>query len=99
MSYEEAVIADARLRVLRLLVEAPVYSSNEVILRQRLAEEFGHNLGRDKLRTELTWLDEQGLITVQTPGGVWVVTLNSRGSDVARGVAKTPGVAHLSAGE
>ena len=99
MSYEETVMADARLRVLRLLAETPVYTLNEVVLRGRLAEQFGHNLGRDKLRTELTWLDEQGLVTVQTPGGVWLVTLNSRGADVAKGIATTPGVAHLLPGE
>lgn len=99
MNYEDAVIADARLRVLLLLSAWPAYTGNEAALRAALAEKFGHALGRDKLRTELTWLDEQGLLTLQTPGGIFLVTLNSRGQDVAKGISTVPGVAHLPAGE
>lgn len=99
MSYENAVIADARLRVLCLLSAWPAYTGNETKLRAALAERFGHALWRDELRTELTWLDEQGLLTLQTPGGIYLVTLNSRGQDVAKGISTVPGVARLPAGE
>ena len=37
--------------------------------------------------------DEQGLVILQRPRAGWIVTLTSRGSDVAEGLANVPGVA------
>jgi len=45
------------------------------------------------LHTDLAWLEEQGLVICQQPRAGWIVTLTSRGGDVAEGRASVPGVA------
>ncbi len=95
MSYEEIVTADRKLALLQTLVAAPDYTTNEVVLVDRLAE-LGHRVSRDRLRADLAWLEEQDLLLAQQPSGVWVVTLTARGYDVAQGVARVPGVARPS---
>lgn len=92
MSYREVMAADQRLIVLQALEEDPGYSHNEGVLRSVLAT-MGHQVSRDALRTELAWLQEQGLIMVSDAGGVQVAKLTSRGQDVALGSARVPGVA------
>lgn len=88
----ELVDADIRLRTLATLAHCPAYTSNEVTLRQQL-ERLGHAVSRDALRTHLAWLEEQGCVINQQPGGIWLSTLSVRGEDAARGVASVPGIA------
>ncbi|MCE8027529.1 ArsR family transcriptional regulator [Halomonas daqingensis] len=92
MNYRDVLVADQRLIVLQALEEDPAYSHNEAVLRSVLGT-FGHHLSRDALRTELAWLQEQGLITVSDAGGIQVAKLTARGEDVAKGSARVPGVA------
>lgn len=99
MSYEQSLAEDLRLRALMLLTELPAWSGNEMALARLLAERWGHAISGDRLRAELAWLDEQGLLTVQKPGGVWLATLSARGMDAARGLASVPGVARPRPGE
>ena len=82
---------DLRLVVLRLLGEASGYRANESLLIA-LLENWGHVVSRDKVRAELAWLAEQGLVTVEEIGGVMIATLTDRGGDAARGAATIPGV-------
>jgi hypothetical protein len=89
--YEKLVAADRRLVALRVLNQDADYSHNEYVLRSALAA-TGHKVGQDKLRTELAWLAEQGLIAVEEPAGVMVARLTSRGRDVAEGAVVVPGV-------
>ncbi len=91
MSYADIVIADIRLVILRTLAEDPGYSMNESILQEVLAA-FGHTVTRDRVRTELRWLEEQGLISVKDVVGIMVSKLTSRGSEVASGAARVDGV-------
>lgn len=90
-TFAETEAADRRLVILRILRECADYTSNEYVLGESLGQ-FGHRVGQDRLRTELAWLDEQGLIIAQQPGGVWVVTLTQRGEDTAAGRTTVPGV-------
>lgn len=83
---------DRRLVLLRLLAELPVYRANSSVLNVAL-ERFGHATTRDQVRTELRWLEEQGLVSVEDMGPVLVATATERGLDVARGRAVVPGVA------
>jgi hypothetical protein len=54
---------------------------------------YGHKCSRDIVRTELTWLKEQGLITIEIVGeSTYVATITERGVDVASGAATIPGV-------
>jgi len=93
MSYEDIVTADRRLAILQSLHGMTGNTANDVVLLGMLSQQ-GHRIGRDRLRTDLAWLEEQGLIVGQQPGGIWIATLSARGYDVAEGTAHAPGVAH-----
>ena len=82
---------DLRLCALRILAEASGYRANESLLGA-LLRAWGHVASRDRLRGELAWLREQGLVAIDEIGGVMIATLTERGHDVASGAATVPGV-------
>lgn len=90
-NFAEFIRADVRLVALRLLAEMPAYRSNSSVLTMAL-ERYGHAVSRDQVKTELRWLEEQGLVTVEDLDTVFVATLTERGQDVATGRAMVPGV-------
>lgn len=92
MSYAEHIAADIRLVLLQALEEDSDYSHNEGVLRAALGA-VGHAVSHDRLRTELAWLAEQGLITLTDAGGLAIARLTARGEDVALGRTRVPGVA------
>lgn len=93
MSFSSIVTADIRLCLLLLLREATQYSHNEYVLKSGVAARFAHHISSDKLRTELQWLDEQGLIKLdKSQPSVFIATLTARGDDVATGRSTVPGV-------
>lgn len=98
MSYTDIVIADIRLTVLQALAQDADYAQNENIIDAILAS-FGHNISRDQLRTQLAWLEEQGLLKLSDVGSMKVARLTQRGEDVAYGHAHQPGVRRPSPGE
>lgn len=89
--YADFLRQDQRLVLLRILAELPGFRSNSSVLTGALRS-YGHEASRDQIKTELHWLDEQGLVTVEDVDTILVVTLSERGSDVAAGRAKVPGV-------
>lgn len=90
--YAQVVQEERRLHVLRLLAATkPNYQANSTTLRDGLAQ-LGHTASRDQMHTELAWLAEIGLCTLETPGSVVIVTLTARGLDVAEGTSTVPGV-------
>jgi hypothetical protein len=89
--FAEFLRQDMRLVLLRVLTEMPSYRGNSSMLAQML-DKFGHAATRDQVKTELAWLAEQGLLTLQDAGSVRVATLTERGQDVATGRAVVPGV-------
>lgn len=89
--FAEFLSQDQRLLILRLLAEMPEYRSNSSVLSAGLSR-YGHGMSRDQVKTELTWLGEQRLVTIETVGPVLVATLTERGGDVAAGRARVPGV-------
>lgn len=91
MSFSNLLKEDQRLVILRALVQDLGYSHNESIIHKVL-EEFGHACSRDCVRTHLSWLQEQGLLTVKDVAGYMVATITQRGADVACGRASVPGV-------
>ena len=91
MSYADLVTKDMRLTILRVLSQDPDYSHNEFVL-QRILPRFGHEVSGDRLRSELSWLAEQGLVSTSATDEVWVAKLTRRGADVAAGRAIVPGV-------
>lgn len=92
MRYNQAVTEDRRLAVLRILEQSPGYSANPYLL-QRLLDGMGHAASYDTIKTDLHWLEEHGLLQIETLGGMPIPTLTMRGVDVAQGRAIVPGVA------
>ncbi len=84
--------ADRRLVLLRGLEAAVQYRGPALLLR-RFCDAVGHVVSAERIETDLAWLAEQGLLTLDTGAGVTVATLTTRGLDVATGRAKCPGVA------
>ena len=98
MPLEDLIKEHQRLVVLRLLNEAPSYDLNESILQDGL-NAFGLDISRDGLRTQLSWLKEQGYISIETIGPIQKAKLTGRGEDVAAGRANVPGIKRPRAGE
>ena len=86
-----------RLQLLRMLddVAQPI---NIAVLHDALIE-IGLPCSRDRLAGHLAWLEEQQLITTETLAQLLIATVTRRGSDVACGLARVPGVARRSAGD
>jgi hypothetical protein len=92
VNYAEHFTSHLRLSILRVLTEAPEYSANDSVINT-VAGSMGLPTTRDRIRTELTWLEEQGMVTLSRPAeGVTVACLTERGADVATGRAKVPGI-------
>lgn len=92
MSFSDYLRKDVRLVVLRILSEMPSYRANSSVIATVL-HQFGHAVTRDQVKTELRWLAEQGLISIDEAGSVLVATLTERGQDVAEGRAVVDGIA------
>ncbi len=90
--YPALVTEDQRLRILSALQADSAYSHNEDVLLLVLVE-AGHTISADKLRTELTWLAEQGMVRLIKHGDLYVAQITRRGMDVAGGAVSIPGIA------
>lgn len=88
---QERLTEDRRLVVLRLLQEMPANRSNSSVVADSL-NLWGHHVSRDYVRTQIRWLEEQELVSIEDLDGVLVVTLTERGHDVATGAAVVDGV-------
>lgn len=88
--FAELKTKDMRLVMLRSMAEDG-NALNESML-QSILEMFGHNASRDKVRTEMRWLEEQGLVHIEEIAGVLVGRLTGRGADAAAGRCKIDGV-------
>jgi Fe2+ or Zn2+ uptake regulation protein len=91
MSFQDTLNENARLNILRSLHEGSGYQAPDSILHEVLTK-YGIHFSRDQVRTNLSWLQEQGLITINMLGSTYVATLTSRGADVALGRAQVPGI-------
>ena len=78
--------------ILSLLKENPGYTINEDVLQSAVEAAGGYKMSADKLRTELNWLNEQGLIILKTLQQLQVAEITRRGLDVACGRVDVPGV-------
>lgn len=90
MSYNDVIQSDQRLVILRTLVEMNG-SANDSVL-QKVLERYGHRISRDQVKTHLYWLEEQGLLGIESVLSTDVATITGRGSDAANGHARVPGV-------
>jgi repressor of nif and glnA expression len=91
MKYSDVVIEHLRITILRLLNEAQGLTLNESVIADAVFS-YGFAPSRDRVRTELRWLEEQGLVVLTGPGECLVAQLTARGEDVAACRATVPGV-------
>lgn len=73
------------------------YRATLATLRKALSG-AGFSPSADVLRTEVSWLAEQGTIAVAEEGPNLTVSLTERGEDIAAGRATVPGIAQATAG-
>jgi hypothetical protein len=91
MTYAERITHDRRLLILKLLEAAPGHEASECLLNSAL-DDFGHHTSADRLRADLAWLAEQGLVETEDIADVIIATATRRGVDVAQRRASVPGV-------
>ena len=91
MSYATEVQKHKRLAILRHLAECSEYTSNASILGDVLRG-VGLVASRDQIVTELTWLKEQAMVSLEDNGGFIVVTATQSGVEIASGITTHPGI-------
>lgn len=96
-SYAHTVTEHLRLTILRTLAEQNDYRLNASLIRDILRQ-LGFTLSKDQVRTELAWLEEQKLLSLEEVMGLTVAQISERGLDGASGTLHQPGVARPSPG-
>lgn len=97
-SWNQYLDEDRRLAILRILEAQDGYALNESVMQAAL-ERIGHNVSRDRVRADMAWLAEQGLVTVEVVARtIHVAKLTTRGQDIAAARSVHPGVKRPSAG-
>lgn len=91
MKFNEFIAKEQRLAILILLLQSNSYRTNSSLAYSFLDQQ-ALALSDDKLKTELTWLEEQGLVSLERLESVYIITLTKRGADVAKGLAFNDGV-------
>ena len=89
--YMNTVREDLRLRILQILERAPGYETNLHVLSAQL-DVIGHRTPMDRVRTEIAWLAEQGLVTTRWVSSIAIPKASERGVEAALGRARVPGV-------
>lgn len=81
-----------RLTILQLLREEPGYRLNDAIICDLLTQ-LGQASPLSLVRTELTWLEQNGQLTTQELPGCTVAILVEAGAETALGTSVVPGIA------
>ena len=92
-NYSDIYAADFRGSILAIL-DAADCEVSLAVLRASLARATPHDPAMDRLRTEISWLAQRGLVDQRRIDGVIEgVHVTERGSDVAHGRLSVGGVA------
>lgn len=78
IGYEERLTEDARLVILRALLEQTGGSLNEVII-EAVLDRYGHHRSRSWVRTQLLALKDLGALQIVEAGTVMVGTITKLG--------------------
>lgn len=89
--YQKMVTEDRKLAILKLLAEDSDYAVNDGILQDALGL-YGHSVSKDRLASDLDWLEEQELVEVEHVLNMRIAKLTQRGLDVSKGKAVVSGV-------
>ena len=91
-TFSEIESEHRRITILRA-IETAQGQINESMLLQ-VVNEFGVATSHDKLRSELSWLKENGYVEIEIVADVWIAKITLRGLDVAQGLTTVPGIKH-----
>ena len=91
MGFDRLLREDRRLALLRILNSAPQYTAHDSMLHDTLSGS-GRSASLDMVQADLAWLEDQGLVTIETIAEVVVVRITQHGVDTAAGRARVPGV-------
>ena len=83
---------DRRLTILSILAGVPSYRESDNYIRRALDRVFGHRVSSDRMRMDLAWLAEQGLVGLEQTPARTLARLTIRGLDVVQGAVEVPGV-------
>ncbi|WP_446807973.1 hypothetical protein ACH50O_11700 [Methylomonas sp. 2BW1-5-20] len=83
--------ARRRLSILVILRGVPTCTMHEVDLKRTLADDL-QAVDTETLRDDLRWLHSRNMVLATQPGGVWFVTLTSKGDDARQGLINEPGL-------
>jgi Fe2+ or Zn2+ uptake regulation protein len=89
MSYSRTVMENRRLDILSLLAESPQYEASQALIYRALPVASS----ADVVAADLSWLEEQGLVSLHAVSGLQLATITQRGLDTAQGRCRVPGVA------
>lgn len=93
MTYLATIARHRRLAILRFLADSPSYTSNVSILTDVLnSPQIGIDTTRDQTTTELSWLAENGFVTLAGEPSFRVATATARGVEHALGRAVHPDI-------
>jgi hypothetical protein len=91
MTYADIQAEDRRSVILQSLHEDSNYSQNDQILKTVLRR-LGHNVSDATLGSDLAWLRDAELVSLEWVGDISIATLTRRGADVATGASTVPGI-------
>lgn len=95
--FTDTIREDRRGCILRIILDQNGFVVNEGALQDALQMK-GHTVARDVVKGDLSWLEEQGLVSVEHERTVLLARLTQRGDDVASGRSRVPGVKRPSPG-
>jgi hypothetical protein len=78
--------------ILEILDGTPESSGSEISLEPVLDSRRIFGSDRQAIRTDIAWLGEQGLVTVENVGGILFCTLSASGAAIARGKRTHPDI-------
>lgn len=87
---QDVLDQDQRLCLLRSLNDCKGNANDSVL--QDCLDLYGHKLSRDVIKTHLSWLEEQGVVSLQDLSGCFVANLTQRGYDHIEGRSTVPGI-------
>lgn len=82
-----------RFQILRMANKMPSRTNSSIL--QSMLKQAGYTFTRDQVKSEIRWLEQQGLLEVEQIESVLVVGITERGEDVANGLAKVDGIAYM----
>ena len=82
-----------RFQILRMANKMPSRTNSSIL--QSMLKQAGYTFTRDQVKSEIRWLEQQGLLEVEQVESVLVVGITERGEDVANDLSKVDGIATM----